>query len=54
MTPAAGEDDFVERCRALLLDVDSAVTAGSDLYAANTQRWSDRVGQDAVLGWLGS
>ena len=52
MVPAADEDDFVTRCRAYLLDVDQAVEAGARLHATNSQRWSDRIGQDAVIGWL--
>lgn len=54
MTPAADEEAFVARCRALLLDVEHAVEAGDLLYAANARRWTNRVGQDAVLGWLSS
>jgi glycosyltransferase involved in cell wall biosynthesis len=52
MTPAADEDDFVARCRAYLLDADLAGADGTSLYAENSRRWSDRIGQDAVLGWL--
>jgi glycosyltransferase involved in cell wall biosynthesis len=52
MTPATDEDDFVSRCRGYLLDADLAGADGSSLHAENARRWSDRVGQDAVLGWL--
>lgn len=54
MTPSSDEDDFVARCRAYLLDAELAAGAGAELHAANARRWSDRVGQDAVLGWLAS
>ncbi len=54
MSAAANEDDFVTRCRELLLDADLAAGEGSRLHAVNAARWSDRVGQDAVLGWLGA
>lgn len=54
MSPAADEDDFVERCRAFLIDADLAGAEGSRLHATNARRWSDRVAQDAVLGWLTS
>lgn len=54
MTPAHDEDDFVARCRIYLGDVDRAAEDGSTLHAANARRWTDRVGQDAVLGWLTS
>ncbi len=54
MTPAVDEDDFVVRCRSYLLDVDRAAEDGSTLHAANARRWADRVGQEAVLGWLAS
>lgn len=54
MAPAADEDDFVARCRAFLLDVDLAASEGSRLHEINARRWSDRVAQDAVLGWLGA
>jgi hypothetical protein len=52
ITPASDEDDFVARCRAYLLDPELAARAGAELHAVNARRWSDRVGQDAVLGWL--
>ena len=54
MAPAADEDDFVARCRAFLLDADLAASEGSRLHEINARRWSDRVPQDAVLGWLGA
>ncbi len=52
MVPAADDDDFVARCRTYLLDVDAAVEAGTRLHTSNAQRWSERIGQDAVIGWL--
>ncbi len=52
MVPASDEDDFVARCRAYLLDVDKAAEDGSAVHSVNAQRWTDRLGQDAVLGWL--
>ena len=52
MVPAADEDDFVKRCREYLLDADLAAEAGTRLHAANASRWSERVGQDAVIEWL--
>lgn len=54
LSPADDRADFIEQCRALLLDAGSAAEAGTRLHAANTQRWSERHGQDAVLGWLGA
>jgi len=54
MTATPDEDAFVARCRELLLDADLAAGEGSRLHATNASRWSDRVGQDAVLGWLGA
>lgn len=47
-----GREAFVARCRTLLQDADDAAAAGSALHAANARRWRDRVGHDAVLGWL--
>ena len=52
MVPASDEDDFVTRCRAYLLDAGRAAEDGSALHTVNAKRWSDRVGQDAVLEWL--
>ncbi len=52
MAAAFDDDDFVARCRAYLIDGDRAAEDGSALHALNAQRWSDRIGQDAVLGWL--
>jgi glycosyltransferase involved in cell wall biosynthesis len=52
--PAADRADFVAQCRTLLLDPASAAEAGARLHAANTRRWAERHGQDAVLGWLGA
>ena len=52
MSPAQDEDDFVARCTAYLLDADAAAEEGVRLHDINTQRWNDRVGQDAVLDWL--
>jgi glycosyltransferase involved in cell wall biosynthesis len=54
MTAAADEEDFVNRCREFLLDSDFAAREGSRLHAVNADRWSERVGQDAVLRWLGA
>ena len=54
MAAAADEQDFVERCRAFLRDADLAADEGASLHATNARRWADRVGQDAVLGWLGA
>jgi glycosyltransferase involved in cell wall biosynthesis len=54
MSAAADEDDFVTRCREYLLDIDLATGEGERLHGINAHRWSDRVGQDAVLGWLGA
>lgn len=54
LEPAQDRADFVEQCRRLLLDADSAAEAGARLHDANTRRWSERHGQDAVLGWLGA
>ncbi|MGI9085744.1 MAG: glycosyltransferase [Aeromicrobium sp.] len=54
MAPAADEDDFVARCRAFLLDAQLAAHEGARLHDINARRWSDRVGQDAVLEWLGA
>jgi glycosyltransferase involved in cell wall biosynthesis len=52
--PAVDEDDFVARCRELLLSADAAAEEGARLYAANAKRWTDRIGHDAVLNWLGA
>jgi glycosyltransferase involved in cell wall biosynthesis len=52
ISPARDEDDLVARCRAHLLDAVRAAADGSALHTENARRWSDRVGQDAVLGWL--
>jgi glycosyltransferase involved in cell wall biosynthesis len=54
LTPAQDRADFVAQCRAMLLDRGSAAEAGARLHAANTRRWTERHGQDAVLGWLGA
>ena len=54
MTAAADEDDFVTRCREFLLDSDLAASEGARLHGVNADRWSERVGQDAVLRWLGA
>ena len=54
MQASPDEDAFVARCRELLLDADLAAAEGSRLHTTNAARWSDRVGQDAVLGWLGA
>lgn len=54
MHASPDEDAFVARCRELLLDADLAAAEGSRLHSINATRWSDRVGQDAVLGWLGA
>lgn len=54
MAPTADEADFVARCRAFLLDADLAAGEGARLHDINARRWSDRVAQDAVLGWLGA
>jgi glycosyltransferase involved in cell wall biosynthesis len=54
MTPAADEDDFVNRCRAFLLDPSLSAHEGERLHERNSRRWSERVGQDAVLAWLGA
>lgn len=54
MTAAADPVAFVAACRALLLDADEAADAGGSLYDANARRWTDRVGHDAVHGWLAS
>lgn len=54
MTAAADPTEFVSRCRALLLDAGAAAGAGSSLYDANARRWTERVGHDAVHGWLAS
>jgi polysaccharide biosynthesis protein PslH len=51
---AQSRTDFVARCRRLLLDPDSAARSGARLHTANSRRWSERHGQDAVLGWLGA
>ena len=52
MKAAADEQDFVSRCRTFLLDADIAADDGARLYAENARRWTDRVGHEAVLGWL--
>jgi glycosyltransferase involved in cell wall biosynthesis len=52
MAPASDEDDFVSHCRAFLLDADLAAQEGARLHDINERRWSDRIAQDAVLGWL--
>jgi glycosyltransferase involved in cell wall biosynthesis len=54
MHASPDEDAFVARCRELLLDADLAAGEGSRLHSINAARWSERVGQDAVLGWLGA
>ena len=54
MHASPDEDAFVARCRELLLDADLAAGEGSRLHSINAARWADRVGQDAVLGWLGA
>jgi hypothetical protein len=54
MAPAADEEDFVSRCRDFLLDARLAADEGSRLHEINARRWSERVPQDAVLGWLGA
>jgi glycosyltransferase involved in cell wall biosynthesis len=52
MTPAHDDADFVARCTTLLLDADAAAEEGARLHAVNARRWTDRVGQDAVLDWI--
>jgi glycosyltransferase involved in cell wall biosynthesis len=52
MTAAVDRADFVQQCRALLLDSEAAADAGARLHAANGERWSARTGQDAVHAWL--
>jgi glycosyltransferase involved in cell wall biosynthesis len=52
MKAAADEHDFVSRCRTFLLDADVADDDGARLHAANARRWTDRVGHEAVFGWL--
>ena len=52
MVPAADDDDFVARCRTYLLDVDAAAEAAPACTTPNAQRWSERIRQDAVIGWL--
>ena len=54
MAAAADEDEFVNRCRAFLLDADLAAAEGTRLYEINARRWTDRIAQDAVLEWLRS
>jgi glycosyltransferase involved in cell wall biosynthesis len=54
MKPAADMDDFVDQCRAFLLDASLAAYEGARLHDRNMRRWSERVGQEAVLEWLGA
>jgi glycosyltransferase involved in cell wall biosynthesis len=49
---ARAVDTFVARCRSLLSDAARAAEEGARLHAANAQRWTDRVGHDAVHTWL--
>lgn len=52
LSAAPDEAGFVAHCRTLLSDADAAAAEGADLFAANQRFWTDRVGRDAVLGWL--
>lgn len=52
LAAARGADGFVDRCRSLLRDATMAAEEGTRLHAANAQRWTDRVGHDAVHEWL--
>lgn len=49
---SVGEEAFVNRCRALLLDPHEAAAAGAVLHETNAGLWAERRGQDAVLRWL--
>jgi glycosyltransferase involved in cell wall biosynthesis len=54
ITAARDDDEFVARCRTYLLDADLAAQEGARLHDQNAVRWQARVGQDAVLEWLGA
>ncbi len=47
-------EEFVGRCRTLLLDKRSAVAEGDRVYAANTERWLAGAPQSTVEKWLRS
>ena len=47
-------EEFVARCRTLLLDRRSAVTEGNRVFAANTERWLAGAPQTTVEKWLKS
>lgn len=51
---AADGEDFVARCRTLLLDADAAAADGAALHGSNARAWQQRRGQDAVHRWLAS
>lgn len=53
IVPAAGEE-FVSRCRSLLLDPALAAAEGDALHRSNAHHWEQRTGRDAVLDWLAS
>jgi glycosyltransferase involved in cell wall biosynthesis len=53
LVSAGDEDDFVALCRTFLLDADVAAEEGARLHDANSRRWSDRIGHEAVLEWVG-
>lgn len=52
LSAAADESAFIAHCRTLLADADLAAAEGARLHETNAQRWQDRIGQEAVLGWL--
>lgn len=48
LTGCANEDEFIDRCRSLLLNRRDAVRSGSTLYEANVTHWRQEVPQHAL------